>query len=298
MKKTIFKGAATALITPFYREHIDKSALVAIVNEQIDAGIDALVVCGTTGEASTMSDEERADAISVVAKAAKGRIPVIAGASSNNTAHSVELCKSAVEAGADALLCVTPYYNKTSQRGLVASFTAIADKAAHPIIIYNVPSRTGVDVAPQTYKILAEHPNICAIKEADGNISKAAETLSLVGRFLDVYSGNDDMTVPLLSLGGMGVISVLSNVFPSKVAEMCRLYFDGKQRESAEIQLMFVPLIKALFSDVNPVPVKDAMAMLGKCAPDVRLPLVGMSADRHDALRHELLRAGAEIKNE
>ena len=292
MKTPIFKGAATALITPFRDGKVDKEAFTAIIEEQIAAGISALVVCGTTGEAATMTDDEQIDTIAFAVKTAGGRVPIIAGAGSNNTAHAIDLCKGSVAVGADALLCVTPYYNKTSQAGLVQMYTAIADSVDKPIILYNVPSRTGVNIEPKTYASLADHPKICAIKEAGGNFTKIAETLALVGDKIAVYSGNDDQTVPMMSLGGLGVISVLSNVIPAETAKMCELFFDGKVKESAALQLKYIPLINALFSDVNPIPVKEAMAMLGKCTPEMRLPLVRMSGEKREALRAELEKAG------
>lgn len=292
MKKPIFKGAATALITPFRDGKVDKKAFAAIIEEQISAGISALVVCGTTGEAATMTDDEQIDTIDFAVRTAGGRVPIIAGAGSNNTAHAIDLCKRSVAVGADALLCVTPYYNKTSQAGLVQMYAAIADSVDKPIILYNVPSRTGVNIEPKTYASLADHPNIYAIKEASGNFSKLAETVSLVGSKLAVYSGNDDQTVPIMSLGGLGVISVLSNVLPKQTSEMCRLCLDGRFDEGAALQLKYIPLINALFSDVNPIPAKEAMAMLGKCSPDLRLPLVGMSDEKRAALREELEKVG------
>lgn len=292
MKKPIFKGAATALITPFRDGKVDKKAFAAIIEEQISAGISALVVCGTTGEAATMTDDEQIDTIDFAVRTAGGRVPIIAGAGSNNTAHAIDLCKRSVAVGADALLCVTPYYNKTSQAGLVQMYAAIADSVDKPIILYNVPSRTGVNIEPKTYASLADHPNIYAIKEASGNFSKVAETVSLVGSKLAVYSGNDDQTVPIMSLGGLGVISVLSNVLPKQTSEMCRLCLDGRFDEGAALQLKYIPLINALFSDVNPIPAKEAMAMLGKCSPELRLPLVGMSDEKRAALREELKKVG------
>lgn len=292
MKKPIFKGAATALITPFRDGKVDKKAFAAIIEEQISAGISALVVCGTTGEAATMTDDEQIDTIDFAVRTAGGRVPIIAGAGSNNTAHAIDLCKRSVAVGADALLCVTPYYNKTSQAGLVQMYAAIADSVDKPIILYNVPSRTGVNIEPKTYASLADHPNIYAIKEASGNFSKLAETVSLVGSKLAVYSGNDDQTVPIMSLGGLGVISVLSNVLPKQTSEMCRLCLDGRFDEGAALQLKYIPLINALFSDVNPIPAKEAMAMLGKCSPELRLPLVGMSDEKRAALREELKKVG------
>ena len=295
MKTPIFKGAATALITPFRDGKVDKPAFAAIIEEQIAAGIAALVVCGTTGEAATMTDDEQIDTIAFAVKQVGGRVPVIAGAGSNNTAHAVELCKRSVSVGADALLCVTPYYNKTSQAGLVAMYTHIAENVDKPLILYNVPSRTGVSIEPKTYAALSDVPNIYAIKEANGNFSKIAETAALVGDKVAIYSGNDDQVVPMLSLGGLGVISVLSNVCPAETAKMCNLFFEGKIKESAALQLKYLPLINALFSDVNPIPVKEAMAMLGKCTPELRLPLIRMSDEKRAALKSEMQKVGLKV---
>lgn len=295
MKTPIFKGAATALITPFCDGKVDKPAFGAIIEEQIAAGIAALVVCGTTGEAATMTDDEQIDTIAFAVKTVAGRVPVIAGAGSNNTAHAVELCKRSVSVGADALLCVTPYYNKTSQAGLVQMYTHIAENVDKPLILYNVPSRTGVNIEPKTYAALSDVPNIYAIKEANGNFSKIAETLALVGDKLAVYSGNDDQVVPLLSLGGLGVISVLSNVCPAETVKMCDLFFEGKVKESAALQLKYLPLVSALFSDVNPISVKEAMAMLGKCTLELRLPLVRMSDEKRAALKAEMQKVGLKV---
>ncbi len=292
MKDPIFKGAATALITPFSGDRVDFSSFGAIIDSQINAGIDALVVCGTTGEAATMTDAEQIDTIAFAVGRAGGKVPVIAGAGSNDTEHAASLCRAAESVGADALLVVTPYYNKTSQKGLIKSYTYIADRVSKPMILYNVPSRTGVNIEPATYAALADHPNIAAIKEANGNFSKIAETAALVGDKLTLYCGNDDMTVPMLSLGAAGVISVLSNVLPAETHKMCRLFFDGDIKGSAAMQLKYLPLIHALFSDVNPVPVKEAMAMLGACEANLRLPLTEMDEDKKEALRRELINVG------
>ena len=295
-KQTIFRGAATALITPFKNGGVDYEALSALLESQIAAGVKGLVICGTTGEAATMTDREQLDTVAFAVRQVNGRVPVIAGAGSNNTAHAIELCRGCCDAGADALLVVTPYYNKTSQQGLVRMYTAIADAAPKPLILYNVPSRTGVNIEPATYALLADHPNIAAIKEAGGNISAIAETAALVGDRLAIYCGNDDQIVPMLSLGGEGVISVLSNLLPRETAEICELYFAGKTAESAALQLKMIPLIKAIFSDVNPIPVKEAMAMLGCCEDEMRLPLVPMSDSKREILRQRLLEAGLTLK--
>lgn len=292
MKQPIFKGAATALITPFKNGIVDYDAFGMVIDSQLAAGIDALVVCGTTGEAATMTDKEQIDTIAFAVRRVDSRVPVIAGAGSNNTAHAIELCKASTAVGADALLVVTPYYNKTSQAGLIRMYTEIADNTEKPLILYNVPSRTGVNIEPTTYAVLADHPNIAAIKEAGGNFSKIAETAALVGDKLALYSGNDDQVVPMLALGASGVISVLSNVLPAETSKMCKLFFEGKIAESAAMQLHYLPLINALFSDVNPIPAKEAMAMLGYCSDEMRLPLVGMDTKKKEALRACLAEVG------
>lgn len=297
MKTPIFKGAATALITPFKNRAIDFEAFGAIIDAQLAAGIDALVICGTTGEASTLTDDEQISAIEYAVKRVAGRVPVIAGAGSNDTEHAISLCRRSCEVGADALLVVTPYYNKTSQRGLIHMYTRIADSVTKPLILYNVPSRTGVNIEPATYAALADHPNINGIKEASGNFSKIVEIVSLVGDKLALYSGNDDQIVPMLSLGGSGVISVLSNVLPAETSEMCHKFFEGDVKGSAAMQCKYLPLINALFSDVNPIPVKEAMAMLGWCEAEMREPLYPMDEAKKAVLREKLIAAGLTVKN-
>ena len=297
MKTSIFTGAATALITPFRNREVDYEALAQLIDEQLKAGIDALVICGTTGEASTLTDDEQISVIEFAVKRVAGRVPVIAGAGSNDTEHAIRLCQRSCEVGADALLIVTPYYNKTSQRGLIHMYTRIADNVTKPIIVYNVPSRTGVNIEPETYAALADHPNIVAIKEASGNFSKLAETVALVGDKLDIYSGNDDQVVPMLALGGKGVISVLSNVLPAETSEMCKRFFRGDIKGSAAMQCEYLPLINALFSDVNPIPVKEAMAMLGYCTSEMREPLYNMEESKKEKLRQRLIEAGLDAKN-
>ena len=244
-----------------------------LIDWQIENSTDAIIVCGTTGESSTMSDEEHLNAIRFAVERAAGRVPVVAGAGSNDTAYAVNLAKESKEAGVDGILVVTPYYNKTSQRGLIAHYNTIADATDLPMILYHIPGRTGVTIAPQTFKELSKHPNIVAVKEASGNISKIAETKYLCGDDLDLYSGNDDQIVPILSLGGIGVISVLSHVAPKATHDICQLYFDGKVKESARLQLEYMDLIHALFIDVNPIPVKDAMNQMGFAAGPCRMPL-------------------------
>lgn len=292
MKKILFTGAATALITPFKDGVVDYEAFGNIIEAQIAGGIDALVVCGTTGEASTLDDAEHRDVMAYCINKVAHRVPVIAGTGSNDTAYAIELSKCAEEMGADGLLLVTPYYNKTSQTGLIHHFTAIADSVNIPCLLYNVPSRTGVNILPETYLELSKHKNIVGFKEANGNISAMAKTMSLVGDELAMYSGDDDQTVPILSLGGKGVISVLSNVAPDVAHNICSLFFEGKIKESRELSLKHLELMNALFCDVNPVPVKAAMAKLGYCNEEMRLPLYPLN----DANREKLYKA-MEILN-
>ena len=294
MKKVIFKGAATALITPFKDGKIDFDAYGKIIDYQIEQGIDAIVSCGTTGEASTLTDAEQIAAIQFAVQRAAGRVPVIAGTGSNDSAHGLILSKDAANVGADALLVTTPYYNKTSQRGLIKLYTELADSVDKPIILYNVPSRTGLNIEPATYAALAEHPNIVAIKEAGGNFSKIAETMHLVGDKLALYSGNDDQIAPMLAIGGIGVISVLSNIVPAETSRMCHEFFNGNTAECARMQLEYLPLINALFSDVNPIPVKEAMALLGACTREMRAPLLGMEDSALAGLKAMLEKYGVE----
>lgn len=292
-KKIVFKGAATALVTPMNADFsVNFDRLTSLVDEQIVNGIDALIICGTTGEKSTLNYAEHIKVIETAVKAAKGRVPIVAGAGSNDTVYSVGLCNDAIAVGADALLMVTPYYNKTSQKGLVAHYTYVADRVNAPIILYNVPSRTGVNIQAETYKELAKHPNIVATKEASGDISAIAKIRHLCGDELMLYSGNDDQVVPLMSLGGIGVISVLSNVLPKETHDMCAAYLAGDVATAAAMQLKYIPLINALFSDVNPIPVKEAMELLGKQTGPCRLPLVSMSDDKREALKAELKKLG------
>lgn len=280
----IFKGIATALITPLNEQGIDYKQFARLIDFQINGGINALVVCGTTGESSTLTDEEHREAIAFAVKHVAGRVPVIAGTGSNDTAYAIELSKHAAEAGADALLLVTPYYNKATQKGLIRMYTEITDAVDLPAILYNVPSRTGCNILPKTYRELAENPRIVAAKEANGNLSSVAETINLCGDMLDIYSGNDDQIVPIMSLGGLGGISVLSNLMPTATADIARLYLEGRVRESAALQIRLIPLINALFSEVNPIPAKAAMAKMGYCEDFVRSPLTVME----DANREKL----------
>lgn len=293
MKKRVFTGAATALITPMNEDgSVNFSRLSSLVDEQIKGGIDALVICGTTGEKSTLGYDEHVKVIETAAKTNAGRVPLIAGTGSNDTVYSVGLCADAEKAGADAFLMVTPYYNKTSQRGLVAHYNYIADRVNKPIILYNVPSRTGVAIKPETYKELSKHPNIVATKEANGDLASVAKTRYLCGDDLDFYSGNDDQTVPIMSLGGIGVISVMSNFLPQVMHEICADYLNGNTREAAELQIKYTGLMNALFSDVNPIPVKAAMNLLGLAAGPCRLPLYPMEEMALENLKAKLRECG------
>ena len=291
MKKPIFQGAATAIITPMNEDRsVNYEKLKELTENQITNGIDALVVCGTTGESATVSYEEHAAIIKTVANAAKKRVPVIAGTGTNDTLRALTLAKNATEAGADALLIVTPYYNKTSQDGLIEHYKYIADRVTLPIILYNVPSRTGVNILPSTYKALSMHKNIVAVKEANGDISALSQSINLCGDNLDFYSGNDDQTIPFLSLGAKGVISVASNIIPNEMHKMCSQYFEGNTKEAAAMQIKYTPLFNALFCDVNPVPVKEAMNILGMDVGPVRLPLCKLSDTKKEFLRAEIER--------
>ncbi len=295
MKNSVFTGVATAIVTPLTAEGIDYAQFARLIEWQIEQGVNAIVAVGTTGEGSTLTDEEHKEAIRFCVEQVKGRVPVIAGTGSNDTAYAIDLTKYACEVGADAMLLVTPYYNKATQKGLVASFRAIADASTKPCILYNVPSRTGCNLLPSTVLELADHPNIVAIKEACGNISQIAELISLVGDKLDVYSGNDDQIVPILALGGKGVISVLSNVLPKETVEMCDRFFKGDVKGSAKLQLELLPLINALFCEVNPIPVKAAVAAMGYCENYLRLPLTPMEEENEKKLLSLMEKAGVKI---
>lgn len=284
MKNTLFTGAATAIVTPLNKDGIDYEAFGRLIDWQIESGIDAIVAVGTTGEGSTLTDEEHKEAISFCVKRAAGRVPVIAGTGSNDVAYAIALTKYAEEAGADGMLLVTPYYNKATQNGMYESFKAIAEATTKPCILYNVPSRTGCNLLPKTVARLAEIPNIVGIKEASGNISQVAEIAALVGDKIDIYSGNDDQIVPILSLGGKGVISVLSNVMPKETSDMCKMYFEGDVKGSLKLQLELLPLVNALFSEVNPIPVKAAVSAMGYGENYLRLPLTPMEDANKEVL--------------
>ena len=289
MKNTIFTGAAIAIITPMNEDgSINFSVLGEMIDDQIANGTDAIVICGTTGEASTMSDEEHLECIRFAVEKTAKRVPVIAGTGSNDTAYAIKLSKEAEELGADGLLLVTPYYNKTTQKGLIAHFTAIADAVNIPIILYNIPGRTGMNMEVSTIKELANHKNIVAVKEASGNISYAAKLIAECGDVIDVYSGNDDMIVPLMSLGAKGVISVLSHVIPKQTHDMVQYCLDNNYAEATKLQIDYLDLINNLFIEVNPIPVKEAMNMMGVNVGKCRLPLVDMTEEHKAALRASL----------
>ena len=294
-KFTIFEGAATALVTPLNENGIDFENFGKLIDWQIEQGINALVICGTTGEASTLTDAEHKEAIRFAVERAAHRVPIIAGTGGNDTAYAVELTKYACSVGVDACLIVTPYYNKATQNGLIKMFYTIADASTKPIIVYNIPGRTGVNIMPKTFVELAKHPMIAAVKEASGNISQCVKIMQLVGDQMDMYSGNDDQTVPIMSIGGKGVISVLSNVFPKETAEMCRKFLDGDVKGSAEMQLRYLPLIDALFSEVNPIPAKAAMSKRGFGENYVRLPLTPMEEDHAEVLYDEMRKLGLNV---
>ena len=285
LKNTIFTGAATAIVTPFKQGAIDYESFGKIIEDQIANNIDAIVVAGTTGEAATLTHEEHCDCVRYVVEKVAGRVPVIAGTGSNDTAYGIELSQYACEVGADALLLVTPYYNKATPKGLIKSFLETAEKTNKPIILYNVPSRTGCNIPLSVYRELAKHERIVAVKEASGNISAIAELISECGDSFDIYSGNDDQIVPIMSLGGKGVISVLSNVLPKETHQMVQMCLDNNYHGATEMQLHYLKLINALFCEVNPVPVKTAMAELGWCDVQMRLPLCEMD----DANKAKLL---------
>lgn len=289
MKNTVFTGAATAIVTPLTKDGIDYEQFGRLIEWQIDQGISAIVAVGTTGEGSTLTDAEHKEAIKFCVDKVAGRVPVIAGTGSNDTAYAIELTKFSCEVGADAMLLVTPYYNKATQKGLIESFKAIADASTKPCILYNVPSRTGCNLLPESVLTLADHPNIVGIKEACGDISQVAKLCALVGDKIDVYSGNDDQIVPIMSLGGKGVISVLSNIMPAATQKICDDYLSGNIEAARSAQLELLPLINALFCEVNPIPVKAAVAAMGYCENYLRLPLTPME-EAHEKVLLSLMK--------
>ena len=292
-KKQLFTGAGTAIITPMLQDgSVDFPSFGRFIDWQIENGVDAIIVAATTGECATLTDEQHIEVIRYCVERTAGRVPVIGGTGSNDTAHGLHLTKMACEQGVDGILAVTPYYNKTTQKGLVKYFQDYAEVSTVPVIVYNVPSRTGLNIEPETYGILAEHENIVGIKEANGNISKIAETMDIVGDRLWLYSGNDDQIVPLLSLGGVGVISVLSNVAPRETHDMVEKYLSGDTKGALDLQLRYTKLIKYLFSEVNPVPVKAAVAAMGFCENVLRSPLLPMEEAHEKILLDEMRKQG------
>jgi len=290
MTNPIFKGVGTAIVTPMNKMGVDYENYERLLNWQIENGVNAIIAAGTTGEGSTLSDKEHRELLDFTVRVVDGRVPVIAGTGSNDTAYGIELSKFACAAGVDGLLMVTPYYNKATQSGLVAHYTAVADAVDKPIILYNVPSRTGCNILPATAAKLAEHPNIVGLKAAGGDISQIADTALLVKDKMDIYSGNDDQIVPIMALGGIGVISVLSNVFPKETVAICDKFFAGDIAGSRELQLHFLPMVHALFCEVNPIPAKAAMAAMGFGENYLRLPLTPMDPAKEAAML-ELMRA-------
>ena len=288
MKKNIFTGSATALVTPISKSGINFDAFEKIIDFQIENGTDALVVCGTTGEAPTLEDKEHLEAIECALSLAKGRIPVIAGTGSNNTAHAVMMNKEAQKLGADGVLWVAPYYNKSTQRGLVKHYETLAASTDLPAILYNVPSRTGSDIKPETVEALSKVENIVAIKEATGDLARCVEIISRCGDNIDVYSGNDDIIVPMMSVGAKGVISVLSNICPKETHDMCTYALLGDYKKASELQIKYYNLVKALFCEVNPIPVKTAMNLMGFEAGELRLPLYEMEDKNLEFLKNEM----------
>ena len=292
-KKRIFTGAGVAIVTPMNADgSVNYEAMGQLIEQQVTGGTDAIIVCGTTGESSTLTDEEHRRVIQFTVAQVNHRIPVVAGTGSNDTAYCLELSQEAEKMGVDGLLLVTPYYNKCSQKGLIRHYLTVADAVDLPMIVYSVASRTGVNILPETLKELSKHPNIVAVKEASGSISQVAKIRHLCGDDLDVYSGNDDQIVPLLSLGGIGVISVLSNLMPKETHDICQLYFDGKVQESAALQLKLLDLINNLFADVNPIPVKEALNMMGFPAGPCRMPLCEMDDGPREKLRASMAAVG------
>ncbi len=295
MKKTVFTGSGVALITPFNENGIDYDRLKVLIDYHINHETDSIIIAGTTGEAATMTIEEHEQVLEFSCKYANGRIPIIAGTGNNDTKCAIRLSKYAESVGADGLLMVTPYYNKTSQRGLVQHYYAVANEVKVPIILYNVPSRTGVTIKPETLYELGQKENIVAIKEASGDISAATKMMQLCGDFIDMYSGNDDSIVPLMSIGGKGVISVLANIFPDETHRICQHCFDGDFKAAAKLQLDFIDVVDALFCEVNPIPVKTAMKLMGMDNGLLRLPLYEMADNTLAQLKAALINKGVKI---
>lgn len=287
-KKSIFRGAATALITPFKDGEVDYGALGNLIERQIEHGIDALVICGTTGESATLTDTEHRAVLEYAIARADGRVPMIAGTGSNNTHHAIEMSRFASDLGYDGLLVVTPYYNKATEKGLIRSFTKIADASSAPLILYNVPTRTCCNITVSVYRELAKHENIVAVKEASGNISQIAELFAECGDDFDIYSGNDSETLPMLALGGAGVISVVSNIIPADMVALCKKWFDGDTMECRRLHEKYFRLMKMMFCEVNPIPVKTAAEIMGLCSAEMRLPLCEIGEESRKKLQQVL----------
>ena len=295
MTNPIFKGVGTAIVTPMNKMGVDYESYERLLNWQVESGINAIIAAGTTGEGSTLSDKEHKELLEFTVKVVDGRVPVIAGTGSNDTAYAIELSKFACATGVDGLLMITPYYNKATQGGLIKSFTAVADAVDKPIILYNCPSRTGCNIMPATAAALAEHPNIVGLKAAGGDISQIADTAAAVAGKMDIYSGNDDQIVPIMSLGGIGVISVLSNVFPKETVAICDKFFAGDIAGSRDLQLHFLPMVHALFCEVNPIPVKAAMSAMGYGENYLRLPLTPMEPQNEAKLLELMRKEGLKV---
>lgn len=292
----LFKGSGVAIVTPFNKDGVDFDKLGELLDWHVQQGTDAIIICGTTGESSTMSDEEKKAAYKYTVERIAGRIPVIAGTGSNDTHHSIELSKYAESVGCDGVLCVTPYYNKTTQKGLIAHYTAIADAINIPVIVYNVPGRTGLNINADTLKTLSKHKNIAAVKEASGNISQVVEIGTFCNDEFYMYSGNDDQVVPLLSVGGIGVISVVANIDPKVMHDMVMAYLEGDVKKAMELQLKIKALNDALFCEVNPIPVKTAMNLLGYKVGELRLPLTDMTEKNLEYLKKSLVDYGYQLR--
>ena len=292
MKNTIFKGFATALATPMTTTGVDYEALARLIDFQLESGINGLVAVGTTGESATLEPWERKEVIKFTIDRVNGRVPVVAGTGTNNTAHVLDFTKFACDAGADGVLVVTPYYNKATQGGLIAHYTAVADASTKPVIVYNVPGRTGCNLLPATLNVLADHPNIAAVKEASGNMAQVVEIFQKCGDRIDVYSGEDGLVVPMLSMGAMGCISVLSNVVPKQSVEMCDKFFAGDVAGAAALQLELLELVNCLFCEVNPIPAKAAISAMGFGTEHLRLPLTPMEPKNRERLYAEMKRLG------
>ena len=295
MKNTVFKGMATAMVTPMTPHGVDFDTLARFIEFQIESGINGLVAVGTTGESATLSPEERKAVIRFTVKQVNGRVPVIAGTGTNNTEHVLEFTKSACDDGADAVLVVTPYYNKATQKGLINHYTAVADASQKPVILYSVPSRTGCNLLPDTVATLAQHPRIVALKDANGNIDQTVETVAKCGDKIDIYSGEDSLTVPMMAMGAAGCISVLSNVVPGMAVEMCDKFFAGDIAGAAALQCRMLPLIRALFSEVNPIPAKAAVAAMGFGQEYLRMPLSYLEDGNRENLLKQMRALGVKI---